>query len=111
MTKDYIAEGPAHVVDADWNLLLLTLRYKGVQIDLGGMETVKIYDKQTKSWVLVAGNPATAEQHKILGIRLPVTAPGDMILYKKMIRRVINGVPIDLIDVDAMERYIEANRS
>ena len=47
--KDFIQYGPAQFKDETWDLMLMTLNYKGQLIDLSGTH-IKIYNKNTKEW-------------------------------------------------------------
>lgn len=99
--REHIEFGPAHFVDDDWDLQLLTLNYHGQHIDLSGVDTVKVFDKAKGKWVDVSGDPADAELHAVLGITVPVIKPKELIFYKSILNRTINGQAIDRIDVEA----------
>ena len=46
--KNYIIFGPQKYKDKNWDLLLLTLRYKGQDIDISGLGSVRIFNKIRK---------------------------------------------------------------
>ena len=52
--KEYIVFGPDRYVDETFNVQLLTLKYKGQEIDLSGEKGEKIFDKNTGKWVAVS---------------------------------------------------------
>lgn len=43
---EYITYGPAHFRDAKWDMQLITLNYKGQEIDIGGIDTLRISNKR-----------------------------------------------------------------
>src|SRR3989344_318130 len=48
--KNYVIFGPKRYKDRNWDLLLLTLRYKGQVIDISGLGSIKIFNKINKKW-------------------------------------------------------------
>ncbi|NOS68025.1 MAG: hypothetical protein HOO67_06745 [Candidatus Peribacteraceae bacterium] len=106
VTRQYVESGPVHFVDDDWDLLVLIVNYKGQYFDIEGIESEKVFDKQERQWVAVPGNLSTAQMQEVLGTKVPVKDPRDMIHYKRILNRTINGVPIDRNDAEAIERFL-----
>lgn len=92
--KDFIVYGPARFQSDEWDLLLMTLNYQGVAIDLGGAYQTLIFDKQKQQWVNVKTNLDTAIKTNIAGISAKVVCRDDLLAYKKNLAR-----EVDLIDV------------
>jgi len=92
--KNYIIFGPRRYKDADWDLWLMTLCYKGQNIDIAGAHQTKIFNKNTKQWIRIKTNFSTAEIKEIFGMKVPVISKKDLIKYKKKLRR-----EVDLTDL------------
>jgi hypothetical protein len=92
--KKYIVWGPKRYKDRNWDLLLLTLKYKGQYIDISGLGLIKIFNKKTKKWNKLGFNPSTSVKKEIYGIKIPVIPLQNLINYKKKLSR-----RVDLSDV------------
>lgn len=97
LVKKYITFGPERYHDENFDLLLLTLKYKGQEIDISGSETDQLYNKQTKQWESCNTNVTNSETIKVYGISVPAIIKEYLIAYKQKIRRTT-----DLDDVRAM---------
>lgn len=106
-TQQYIVSGPEHFQDKDWDLQVLTLNYKGQDIDLDGADSMKVFDKESQQWIPVPGSLDTVQYREVLGMMLPVKDARDLIFYKRKLNRTINGVPIDLNDAKAIEETLK----
>ncbi|MSR84877.1 hypothetical protein EXS71_00310 [Candidatus Uhrbacteria bacterium] len=106
--KKYIEFGPERYKDENWDLMVLTLNYKGQSIDLGGTDTTKTFDKNHKQWFLAPCNLSSAQIHDVLGTPLPVVHPKDYIIYKRSLNRTIHGEAIDQIDAVAAENFLRS---
>ena len=92
--KNYVIFGPKRYKDRNWDLLLLTLRYKGQVIDISGLGLVKIFNKINKKWENLSFNPSRTIKKEICNIQVPVISVEDLIKYKNKLRR-----RVDLQDV------------
>ena len=92
--KNYVIFGPKRYKDRNWDLLLLTLRYKGQVIDISGLGLVKIFNKINKKWENLSFNPLRTIKKEICNIQVPVISVEDLIKYKNKLRR-----RVDLQDV------------
>lgn len=97
--KEYIIFGPAQYRDKNWDLWLITLRYKGQEIDIGGARKAKIFDKRKKKWVAAKADFSRSEIKKVLGTKVPVISKNDLINYKRKLRR-----KVDLLDLRQIEK-------
>jgi hypothetical protein len=96
--KKYIIFGPARYVDEEWDLKLVTLKYKGQDIDIAGRDTIKIFDKLNKVWIPGHRDLTINEDKEVYGITVPVIPKESLITYKKKIMR-----EVDIIDIKALE--------
>ncbi len=96
--KKYIIFGPAKYHDKHWNLLLMTLKYKGQLIDICGLEHTKIFDHKKKKWILLKSNLSKTKIKIFHGIKVPVELESELITYKKELSR-----RVDLIDIKQMK--------
>lgn len=83
--KEYLIEGPMKYKDDKWDLNLLSLNYKGQEIDLGGALETRIFDETTHTWVPSPANLNTAKIKSFLGLEIKVVDPHDLIKYKELL--------------------------
>lgn len=96
--KDFIVYEPTRFKDETWDLMLMTLNYKGQLIDISGAFHTKMHNKFTNEWQTVTTDFSNAEIKKCFDIDVPVIPKNELLFYKKIIAR-----PVDLIDVDQIE--------
>ncbi len=94
----YIISGPKHYVDDEWDLKLITLKYKNQEIDICGRDSIKIFDKENKIWIPAHRDMTVSEDRIVYGMTVPVIPKQALINYKKKINR-----EVDILDVKAME--------
>ncbi|MFH1770782.1 MAG: hypothetical protein ABH828_04455 [archaeon] len=92
--QKHIIYGPERYKDEEFDLLLLTLKYEGQEIDICGADSKKLYDKQTKEWVEEKTDLTKATNKKVYDIIVPVIPLESLIGYKKVISR-----DVDIQDV------------
>lgn len=95
--KDYITYGPTQYKDTSWDLLLMTLEYKGQLIDICGAFQVRIVDHITKRWVYAKTTFKNDEQKELFGIKVPVMNRSELLDYKRKLGR-----EVDLQDIKAL---------
>lgn len=95
--SSFITYGPAHFKSEKWDLLLMTLNYKGQAIDLSGIYQTKIFNEKTASWIELADDLSSAVICHVLGLNLPVIPKHSLISYKQILVR-----PEDIIDINEM---------
>lgn len=95
--SSFITYGPAHFKSDKWDLLLMTLNYKGQEIDLSGIYQAKIFNEETDSWVEFFDDLSSAVICDVLGLQLPVIPKHSLISYKKILVRLE-----DIIDINEM---------
>jgi ribosomal protein S18 acetylase RimI-like enzyme len=96
--KNFIVYGPNQFKDETWDLMLMTLNYKGQLIDLSGAFYTKVYNKNTKKWQVFSTNFAKVDMKKCFDLDVPVISKDELLSYKKIIAR-----PVDLIDIEQIE--------
>ena len=97
--KDFIKYGPEQYLDEEWDIKLITLKYKGQYIDIAGAFEKKNFDKINKQWVATPSNFENSVYMDVYGLRVPVIAKEDLIAYKKLILR-----DVDTIDIENLEK-------
>lgn len=96
--KKYVIFGPARFKDRYWDLLLMTLLYKGQRIDLSGADSEKIFNRARKRWVKCKIDLASAERRTVFGKIVPLIPLKKLIAYKKKLAR-----HTDLLDLKALQ--------
>jgi hypothetical protein len=99
--RDYVTFGPERFKDAAWDLFLMSLRFEGQDIDLGGVDTQRIYDRSANQWLSLPAELNVSEQKIVYGMRLPVEPKHSVIAYKRMLAR-----ECDMEDVEALTRHV-----
>ena len=95
--KEYITFGPAQYLDEEWDLKLMTLKYKNQEIDIAGEDDSKIFDKENHVWISVGRDLSLSNHIEVFGIIVPVIPKDDLIAYKKKLMR-----EVDIIDLKAL---------
>lgn len=90
LLERHVIDGPRRYKDAEFDLELLTLRYKGQLIDLFGTTTQRIYNNQTKKWELLRTNFAQSTIKTVYRKRVPVIPFLELVRYKQKINRVVD---------------------
>ena len=99
LVKDYIIYGPQRYLDQTFDVLLMTLKYEGQEIDISGCESDRLYNKNTKQWESCGTKINEVVEKELYGLKVPVIKWQDLVEYKKKIGR-----PTDLEDVEAVTK-------
>lgn len=97
--KEFIIYGPEQYLDEEWDIKLITLKYKGQEIDIAGAFEKKNFDKANKKWIATPCNFSNSVFMDVYGVKVPVMAKEDLVAYKKLIQR-----EVDIIDVEALSK-------
>ncbi len=97
--KEYIIYGPKKYLDENWDLLMMTLNYKGQEIDVCACDTEKVFNQNTKEWENLSSSLSDVVEKEIYGIKVPVMPIKDLIDYKSKLQR-----EVDLIDVQQISK-------
>jgi hypothetical protein len=95
----YITFGPDQLKGERWDLFLMTLNYKGQEIDLSGAYTTKIYSIKDKIWITLDADLSKVNYLNVYDVNLPVINRAALIAYKKILSR-----PVDLLDIEFLEK-------
>ncbi len=98
--KDYVTYGPAHYKDNSWDIFLMTLSYKGQEIDLTDGENIKMFYPITGHWIKLVTDFSSSCLLDVMGVRVPVIPRDALISYKKIAAR-----QVDLFDIHDMENH------
>jgi len=96
--KDFIKYGPEQYLDEEWDLKLISLKYKFQNVDIAGAFEKKNFDKVNKKWVATPSNFENSVYMDVYGLKVPVIAKEDLIAYKKLIQR-----DVDIFDIEALD--------
>jgi hypothetical protein len=97
----YIIYGPQRYKDNEFDLLLMTLKYKNQEIDICGICDQKLFDKQLKKWTEEKIDLSKSTKKKVYNFFVSVMPLKDLILYKKKIAR-----DVDVADVNFLSKQI-----
>lgn len=103
--SDYILYGPAHYVDAKWDLELITLKYNGQEIDIGDSDGPLISNKERTQWISFQTNFSKTLDIDLNGRKIKIINPIDFIEYKKE----LDGEH-QLEDIKVAKNYLENNK-
>ena len=95
---DYIIFGPEHLKGEQWDLLLMTLNYKGQEIDISGAYRTKIFNKESGIWYPLITDFSKVVIRDIMGLQVPVIPRDELLTYKKILARAV-----DIIDIKQIE--------
>lgn len=95
LVKDYVIFGPERYHDKNFDLLLMSLKYQGQEIDISGSETDQLYNVKTNQWEPCGTNIDDFTTFEAFGITVPVIKKENLIAYKQKVGR-----PTDLEDVE-----------
>lgn len=95
--KKYISSGPTRFIDNHWNLLMMTIIYQGVSIDISGAKTGKLFDLTNKKWTLYRADFRKNIEKTIFGITVPVIPKNELIAYKQKLQRMADKQDIQAI--------------
>ena len=103
--KEYITIGPKHYLNEKWDCNTLSLNYFGQDIDITDIDTLKMTNLDKTKWIQVREIRQYDGIFKnIDDLTVSIMDPRDLIKYKKEL-----GGEHQLIDIKAIERYIEKN--
>lgn len=104
--NEYIIYGPAHYKNEKWDLDLITLNYKGQEIDLGGAYKTKIFDDSKQKWIRSPADLSNVFYFEVDGIKVKTVPPHDLIEYKSLL-----GGDHQEVDINAVKEYLAKPKS
>lgn len=105
-TSEYITAGPKHYLNAKWDCDTLSLNYKGQDIDITDIDTLRMSNKEETEWFQTKDDYRKFDPilTDVEGIKVFLIDPRDLVAYKKHL-----GGDHQLVDIEAVEKYIVAN--
>lgn len=95
--EEHVTFGPGRVVSDEWDLTFMALEYEGQIVELGGADSVWIYDQQAHEWAEQRIDFSTSELRDIYGVTVPVMPRAQLVAYKQRLAR-----DVDLQDISEM---------
>jgi len=95
--KKFIVFGPKKYKDDNWDIFLMTLKYKGQLFDISACDDASIFNHKLQKWSLEKST-LTKKRLKFWGLTLPVVSKKKLSIYKSKLGR-----PVDLIDLEQMK--------
>ncbi len=95
----HMVYGPQRYRDRNWDILLLTLRYRGQLIDFSGANSGMVFDRQKRRLVLAKVHLARFRRGNIFGKIVPVIPKAELIAYKLRLGR-----RVDIMDVQSITK-------
>jgi len=95
--KKFIIYGPKRYKDKEFDLLLMTLKYKNQEIDICGINSQKLFNKKTMKWDIERIDLSKATKKKVYNLIVPIITLKDLLSYKKKISR-----DVDIQDINAL---------
>jgi hypothetical protein len=99
--REFLEEGPFHLVDERWDLDIMVLNYHGQILDMCGDKPVRICDARTGTWCDMPSDLSTARMMTVFGVEIPVVDPEKLADYKVMLAG-----DHQKIDVAAVQEYL-----
>ena len=103
--SQYITYGPARLNDGKWDCELITLNYHGQEIDISGVDSMKLSNKERNKWIPYKENFFKNVELDVDGMKLRVIHPRELVAYKQE----LDGEQ-QLTDIRATEQYLARNR-
>lgn len=84
--KPYITLGPKRYIDSNWDLELLTLKYKGQEIDIGDIDS-KLFNKLMNKWESSNSGNNKYKEALIFNRKVKIENIEELIEYKSKLLR------------------------
>lgn len=97
----YITSGPIRLLDGKWDCDSLVLNYHGQEIDISGVDTMKMSNLERTKWISYKENYFNNLDMNVMEIAIKVIHPRELLAYKKE----LDGEH-QLIDIQAIEHYL-----
>ena len=85
-------------MDDEWDLQLMTLKYKGQEIDIAGEDNIKLFDNETKHWISASRDLSISENKEVYGLTVPVIPKEALIAYKKKLMREVDQADLKVLE-------------
>ncbi len=103
--KEYITDGPKHYLNEKWDCNTLSVNYKGQDIDMTDIDTLKMTNLNQSKWINVKDiRLFEGIITNINGTKALIMDPRDLIEYKKEL-----GGEHQRIDIEYVQKYLDTN--
>jgi hypothetical protein len=89
LVADYTTYPLQRYQDDNWDLMLLTVNYRGQEIDLAS-QTAKIFNQQTVQWEVRTSELTNYELHTVYGREVKVETRTALVVYKLKLARAVD---------------------
>ena len=105
----YITAGPKHYSNAKWDCDTLSLSYNGQEIDMTDIDTLRMSNKEQTEWFQTKDHfrKFPNKTVDVEGITVSLIDPRDLLAYKRELAD--KNLQYQMIDIEAVEKYIENN--
>ena len=93
----YVVRAPAHYRDGSWDLAFMTLQYDGCEIEVGGADGARFFDRHVRRWRDAQIDLSRSIEFTILGVRVPTMRLDKLVEYKSALDR-----DVDRKDIEEM---------
>lgn len=87
VSKEYVTFGPDRYQDEQFDIALYSLIYLGQEIDLAGIGTGRLFNKETQVWEPDIVDLAESVTQEVYGRMVQVVPRTDLIAYKQRLAR------------------------
>jgi hypothetical protein len=96
-----VVRPPSHHRDESWDVTFMKLKYHGCDIELGGADEARYFDRREGGWRSACIDFATSVDVVIMGVTTPTMPYEQLVDYKRALDR-----PVDREDLAAMAAAI-----
>lgn len=101
--RPYIIFGPEHLNDGKWDIYIMTLNFKGQEVDITGAYEAKVSSKDRTRWILIPVDFSKVRKIEVGGILVNVISPEELIKYKQY----LDGAH-QIEDIKAVGNYLKS---
>lgn len=87
--KEFVIFGPKQYKDKNWDLILMTIKYRNQEIDIAPFDS-KIFDQYQQKWIRKPGKFNDVSLKFVFGKRVLVEKLDSLIKYKKALAREVD---------------------
>lgn len=95
--EEYLVSKPGIYKDKEWDLFAATLNYKGQEIDLVDIDSLKFFNRKEQRWEDLKHTFSDIVFKEVCRIKIPVISRKNLIDYKIKLGR-----EVDIIDIKEM---------
>ena len=102
LVREYLHFGPKWYRDDHWEILMMTVKYAGQNIDIGALGQMRYFDAEAKRWAEFPVDLSEVRMLDWMGMKLPFINEVKLMIYKQQLGR-----GVDRKDVHAMVERLE----